>query len=134
MRTLRIDGDKVIAGGHKYQELDRFIVRMSWARHQHQARVWSAAYNARRQGQGLLCHLNRANYTHRDNLHVLIGWECRVRGCVHHISVILVSPTQGFGDLRPAGNPSLYIFVAGGCSVTTSSGNHKQYEGRAHAE
>jgi len=28
----------------------------------------------------------------------------------------------------------LYIFVAGGCSATTSSGNRKQYEGRAHAE
>jgi len=30
MRTLRIDEDIVIAGGYKYQELDRFIARLRW--------------------------------------------------------------------------------------------------------
>jgi len=45
--------------------------------------VWSAAAcNARRQRRGLLCHLNRAYYKHRDRLHAFIGWECRVRCCV----------------------------------------------------
>ena len=57
-----------------------------------------------------------------------------VRGPMLQCSVIVVSPTQGVGGLRPAGNPSLYIFVAGGCFVTASSGNHKQHEGRAHTE
>ena len=45
--------------------------------------MWSAAAcNARRQRWGLLCHLSRAYYKHRDRLHALIGWECRVRCCV----------------------------------------------------
>jgi len=75
MRTLRIDEDIVIAGGYKYQELDRFIARR-WATHRRQARVWSAAAcNARMQRRGLLCHLSRAYYKHRDRLHALIGWE-----------------------------------------------------------
>jgi len=135
MRTLRIDGDIVIAGNHTYQELDLFIVRLRWARHQREGKVWlSAACNARRQRRGLLCHLSRAYYKHRNRLHALIGWECRVRCCVtsHQFHSCLTN-IGGWRLATCRKSKSLHL-VAGGCSFTASSGNHKQHEGRAHTE
>jgi len=53
--SLRIDEDIVIAGGHKYQELDRFITRLRWARHRRQARCGRLRHATREDKGGGYC-------------------------------------------------------------------------------
>ena len=75
MRTLQspyeIVGDGSKEGGHRYQPLDRFILRELLAGQRRQSRLWT------RSPAGRDSHYLRAWCLHRESGFMLIRWDCR---------------------------------------------------------
>jgi len=75
MRTLQspyeIIGDDSNEDGHRYQPLDRFILRELLAGQRRQSRMWT------RSPAGRDSHYLRAWCLHRESGFKLIGWDCR---------------------------------------------------------
>ena len=75
MRTLQspyeIIGDDSNEDGHRYQPLDRFILRELLAGQRRQSRMWT------RSPAGRDSHYLRACCLHRESGFKLIGWDCR---------------------------------------------------------